>query len=477
MDSNRTSNHIRFVSWNVKGANHLTKISKIMSHLQDLRGDVVFLQETHLRRGETARIKRSRFSQLYHSDFSARARGAAILIQNEIPFVAEDVIADSNGRFVIVSGTLCYNKVILASVYAPNWDDEQFISRLFNSIPNVETYHIIIGGDFNFVQNVDLDRSSKRPYTLTNSAKLLATIANELGFSDPWRHKFSDKKSFSFFSHVHHTYSRIDFFLLDNRPLTHVQSCSYHSIVISDHAPTSLILHFPKYNRLFKPWRFNSNLLADDTFLSSVESNIQLFFETNDSPEVSRGTLWETFKAYLRGHIISYTSHIRRRDRSRQTELSQIIQEIDMSYANNPDQSLYKKRIQCQTEFSLLATKDAELQLLKSRQRVFGSGDKAGKLLARQARAAAASRLILGVKSSSGSVVSDSKLINETFSKFYSDLYSSDFPLVNGAGALTHIEFPRIGRELVEPLAAPISTAEIMRAIATLQSGKSPGSD
>lgn len=131
MDNRGKSDLIQFVSWNVKGANHLTKISKIMSHLEDLKGDVIFLQETHLRRGETARIKRRRFSQFYHSDFSARARGAAILIQNGIPFVAEDVIADTNGRFVIVSGTLCHNKVILASVYAPNWDDEHFISRLF----------------------------------------------------------------------------------------------------------------------------------------------------------------------------------------------------------------------------------------------------------------------------------------------------------------------------------------------------------
>ena len=99
-------NNICFISWNVKGANKTTKINTIISHLQDLKGDVVFLQETHLRSDETMHIKRSRFSQLYHLKFSARARGAAILIQNNILFEAEDVIADSTGRFVIVSGTL-----------------------------------------------------------------------------------------------------------------------------------------------------------------------------------------------------------------------------------------------------------------------------------------------------------------------------------------------------------------------------------
>lgn len=183
--------------------------------------------------------------------------------------------------------------------------------------------------------------------------------------------------------------------------------------------------------------------------------------------------MWETFKAYLSGHIISYAAHIRRCSRARQTECSLIIQEIDKSYASNPEQSLYKKRIQCQTEFSLLATKDPKLQLLKSRQRVFESGE----LLAGQARATAVSSLILGIKSSSSSVVSDSKFINETFSKFYSDLYTSDFSSVNGADAMSHIKFPTTGQELAEPLAVPISTAEIKRAIAALQSGKSPGPD
>lgn len=136
----------------------------------------------------------------------------------------------------------------------PNWDDEQFISRLFNSIPNFETYHMIIGGDF--VQNADLDRSSKRPYTLTNSSKLLDTITNELDISLGGTHSLIRNLSL-FFSHVHHIYSAIGFFLLEDRLLTNVQPCSYHSIVISDHTPASFILHFPNYNCPSKPWRFN----------------------------------------------------------------------------------------------------------------------------------------------------------------------------------------------------------------------------
>ena len=112
-----------------------------------------------------------------------------------------------------------------------------------------------------------------------------------------------------------------------------------------------------------------------------------------------------------------------------------------------------------------------------SRQRFFESGDKAGKLLAQQARAASASRLIHSFRSPPGVILTDPKSINETFTKFYSDLYASDHPQTSTASALNNIEFPRVDGELVRGLANPVSAAEIISAIGTLQSGKSPGSD
>ncbi|KAJ4935948.1 hypothetical protein JOQ06_017473, partial [Pogonophryne albipinna] len=42
---------------------------------------------------------------------------------------------------------------------------------------------------------------------------------------------------------------------------------------------------------------------------------ISLFFDTNDSPEISRRTLWEACKAFMRGQIISYVSNLRKAER------------------------------------------------------------------------------------------------------------------------------------------------------------------
>ena len=45
---NNQQGAIVFISWNVKGLNHLVKRSKIFSHLKSLKPDVILLQETHL---------------------------------------------------------------------------------------------------------------------------------------------------------------------------------------------------------------------------------------------------------------------------------------------------------------------------------------------------------------------------------------------------------------------------------------------
>lgn len=61
MAGNKTkdNNNIRFVSWNIKGVNQITKLNKVMAHLSQFKGDILFLQETHLRAADVPRLKKA----------------------------------------------------------------------------------------------------------------------------------------------------------------------------------------------------------------------------------------------------------------------------------------------------------------------------------------------------------------------------------------------------------------------------------
>lgn len=117
---------VKCVSWNVKSLNHPVKFKKVFTHLKRLNTDIAFLQETHIRSVDNLRLSRRWAGQVFQSNFQSKARGVAILINNTVRFTVSNVQIDSDGRYVIVVGELHTLPVILACIYAPNWDNPVF---------------------------------------------------------------------------------------------------------------------------------------------------------------------------------------------------------------------------------------------------------------------------------------------------------------------------------------------------------------
>lgn len=77
----------------------------------------------------------------------------------------------------------------------------------------MDSHQLIIGGEFNLVLDPHLDRSSGRPAALSKSAKIMHTFLKTYRITDPWSTMFPNTCYYSYFSSMHHSYSRIDFFL------------------------------------------------------------------------------------------------------------------------------------------------------------------------------------------------------------------------------------------------------------------------
>lgn len=477
--SNMAGN-FNIVTWNVKGLNHPVKRKKALTHLKNLGVGIAFLQETHLRIPDNARLRCGWVGQLFHSTFQGKARGVAILINKNIPFAPSTIIADSNGRYVIVTGKLYHLNVVLANVYAPNFDDPNFFSRLFGQLPCLDSHLLIMGGDFNVCLNPGLDRSSVRPgYTESKSASYIQSFLSDFGILDLWRFLHPQDRQYSFFSHAHRSYSRIDYFFTDNKFTSFAQKCEYQPIVVSDHAPLLIEFNIPGAGAQRTHWRFNSLLLSDDSFVEFMSSQISLFLEINTTPDVSISTVWEALKAYLRGQVISFVAKKKRDSISKQVDLESRIADLDSRNAQNPSQDLYKERLKLGAEYDILTSRSTEYLLLKNRSNMYEHGDKAGEVLARQLKGARAKQTINGVGSQSGGIITDQKGINDAFQCYYRKLYSSD-NLCNPhllENFFRHLPIPTLSPEQVSALDAPISQQEIVESIKSLQPRKSPGPD
>ena len=298
----RAPGSVSFISWNIRGMGNTVKRNKIFCHLGSFSPDIIFLQETHLKVNHHTRLRNSWIGQVYHPNFNHNSRGVAVLFRKGVQFSHTKTIHNPSGRFIILTGKLYNSPIILVNIYSPNWDDPQFFTKVILFLTHINIHQFIIGGDLNCVLHPQLDRSNPKPGSqLSKSGGVLDSFMHSYNLADPWRKLNPDTKQFSFFSPVHKSYSRIDYFLIKNNLLSHVTDSQYHSIVVSDNSPVQLDIHFLDNIRPRRTWWLDPSLLLCPEFKKIVAGQIDLFFKINDCPDISRSTLWESHKAYIRG--------------------------------------------------------------------------------------------------------------------------------------------------------------------------------
>lgn len=167
------------------------------------------------------------------------------------------------------------------------------------------------------------------------TSKAFSEFMTQHKYIDPWRFNNPLAREYSFFSHVHHTFSRIDYFFVDGSLFPKVTNTKYLPIVISDHTPLVLDIVLNSHRLDRPPWRLNSLLLSDPSFCELISSSIDTFLRINKTPNTSYSLLWDTLRAYLRGYIISYASHQNKIRKAKQMDLSNAILNIDRQYTLN----------------------------------------------------------------------------------------------------------------------------------------------
>lgn len=474
---------LTFSSWNVRGVNNPVKRGKILTHLKSLTSDIMFLQETHLKNSSHGRLKANWIGKVYHSNFSSKKRGAAILLRKGVPFLQKKTITDKEGRYIIVIGEINNISLTLVNVYAPNLDNPIFFQKVFSLIPDISQTHLIIGGDFNTVLDTYLDRSSTKRLPRNASSEFLNAFINNTNVLDIWRAMNPTGRDYSFYSPVHNSYSRIDYFLVDAKLIPSTLNAKYHSIVISDHSPLTFSVCLDHVDKPHASWKLNSHLLTENKFCEYLKDQISLYFEMNDNPDTSPSILWEAFKAYIRGCIISFEASRRKVNKTKLKELEDQIKLLDIENAHSPSIILHRKIATLKYEYNKIISAKLSKAFLYTRQKYFEFGDKPHKLLARllarQLRKMENDRTINKIKAHNNTILTKPKDINDRFLEFYTDLYTSkttsDSVTINAF--LDKCELPRLSEEDCDSLNSDLTIAEVRSAIASLKSNKTPGPD
>lgn len=259
------------------------------------------------------------FQHVYSSSCKAgHKRGVATLISSTLNYDHISEVRDEDGRFVKITGRIEGKEITLINVYAPPASDWIFYKRIFDLMVNSQGV-VICGGDFNIRLNPVLDSSRVTTQNKTLTKRMMS-LMSELGIKDVWRELYPTCRDYTHFSFPHSVYSRLDYFFMFSADRFKIMDCNIETIDLSDHSPISLSLILGGKIRK-NLWRLNSNILNDPKIRAKLRGEIQDFLDLNDSGEVSPTIFWDTLKAVLRGKIISITTHMKKLQGQRLSDL------------------------------------------------------------------------------------------------------------------------------------------------------------
>lgn len=135
---------------NCCGLNNLVKCRRLVVLLHKERPDVVFLQETHIKRLTSRILSSNRYVHQFHAPGTSKAKGVAILISKDLQVSVSDTLSDPEGRFLFVNCKINDVRYTLASLYAPSVHQISFLATTFQKLRDFKTGEVLLGGDLNY---------------------------------------------------------------------------------------------------------------------------------------------------------------------------------------------------------------------------------------------------------------------------------------------------------------------------------------
>uniref|UniRef100_A0A3Q0RVA3 exodeoxyribonuclease III n=1 Tax=Amphilophus citrinellus TaxID=61819 RepID=A0A3Q0RVA3_AMPCI len=343
---------------------------------------IALLQEVHLVDKEHSKLKQDWVDQAFYSSFSSNRRGVAILVHRAVPFVPESYKQDSEGRYILIQGSLWDKFITLMNIYAPNPPPPSFWTKVAAEQEEYKSPIMVLGGDFNCCSDEKKDRSPLMIQRKLSTRASLTKMLSDISLTDVWRTLNPLARDFTFYSNSHKSYSRIDYFFVPPQIMGQVTACSIGLIHISDHAPVYLQLSMADTAADKPRWHFPSYLLNDKDFKEKMEAEIKQFFDINDTSETSPEFLWESAKAYLRGFTISYMVHHKKTLQMKQNKLEMELKQAEATYKSQPTKVNFVKVQTIRAALDSVMNENAARSLFYQKQRMYEYGNKPSKYLA-----------------------------------------------------------------------------------------------
>jgi len=304
---------------------------------------IYLLQEAHCTEKSSEIWAAERGYTALFSSLASNNVVVAILFNNNFPFKILRQLCDKGGRYIIVDLDVGELTLTLCNIYAPNTEDPAFFKNVSEQMLAFQCDEIIIGGDFNIVLDVSIDKAGGKPTTHWNSLKELKYIWENLDLTDIWRDLNPEVKGY--------TWRR-------NRRE----------------------VHFNPRGPGF--WKLNSSLLSEVDYVKAVKQAIaETASEYESDEEVDEVLLWEMIKLKIRDAIMKYSKvkikKMNNEEANIESSLAALEEQLEQG-VNNKD--VLEEQIRCKkNELENIIQYKIKGAIIRSKARGYNEGEKNSK--------------------------------------------------------------------------------------------------
>ena len=206
---------IKIVTLNTRGLRNNMKLKEVLTWLQLREAKLIFLQETRTI-SESEYVWRQAWEEsLFFSHGTSNSKGTCILIHKSLPFTVYKSIQDKDGRYVIIDAEINGLRLTLCNIYGPNEDNADFYIEVIQHVESLPNDDRIIGGDFNLVLNILIDKKSGTMNTNKKSQIWINNWMEETELVEIWRFQHPDSRKYTWCRrNPSPVFCRLDFFLV-----------------------------------------------------------------------------------------------------------------------------------------------------------------------------------------------------------------------------------------------------------------------
>ena len=494
---------LKIVSINVNGIGQFSKRINFVTHIENLKVDVVCLIDTRLSDINARHFQNEadKFQWFFAPGIyvgNAISRGIAVGFKKgslAIPGFLEILAA---GNIAKVNFKYEGHEFALFAIYGPSdADSPMFFEGLFNECAVAQERFKILTGDFNVPLNFNIDTFNCTSDSRKRAREKIKSKMLDFNFVDVFRKLHGNKKMFTWHNPAGTKKSRLDYFLVSSNLIPVIKKASSGIFFQSDHRLIDLSLDFSSIKSGVKRWRFTPKMRQDGALKDVIRNEIRdcaaryLIIQDGEDARamiartpssqlfdldysLSWGDLFNVMINDVKNAIISYEAGQRLRNRSQLQKIQEEISDLE-------DSRLDLNRLDFLKNWYSELINTETINILTNRQEAFKiDGERPTAFFLNLERNRAAEGYIPRLREGEGWIL-DQAAIEDRIRNFYKDLYENKERLRNGATIGEYLgdpglnSAPKLSVPEAEEIDGPITLKEVEQILEKTKDRSAPG--